>query len=195
VKALGSQVHPQTDITEIDKNLKPLWFDGVDPSKINLGIAYYGRIYKLSSASCSKMGYPFVPGQGGAPGSCTQFSGILSNKEIRSILASGEITPYLNETAMVKYFTYSGDSWVGYDDKETYAMKEAFANDRCIGGIIIWSVDFDAETGGGDPGNTHRSPESATVIPISHTTVPRGATLTVNSGVAIDVVGLPYNRD
>ncbi|KAF2632957.1 glycoside hydrolase family 18 protein, partial [Macroventuria anomochaeta] len=41
VWALGSVVRPQTDITEIDKNLKPLWFDGVDPAKINFGTAYY----------------------------------------------------------------------------------------------------------------------------------------------------------
>lgn len=33
---------------------------------------------------------------------------------------------------MVKYFKYKGDSWVGYDDAETYAMKEAFANDKCL---------------------------------------------------------------
>lgn len=35
VKTLGSLIRPQTDISEIDKNLTPLWFDGVDPSKIS----------------------------------------------------------------------------------------------------------------------------------------------------------------
>jgi hypothetical protein len=28
-------IRPQTDITEIDKGLTPLWFDGVDPAKIS----------------------------------------------------------------------------------------------------------------------------------------------------------------
>lgn len=27
--------------------------------------------------------------------------------------------PQLNETAMVKYFTYDNDNWVSYDDQET----------------------------------------------------------------------------
>lgn len=132
VKTLGSIVRPQTDITEIDKNLKPLWFDGVNPSKINFGIAYYGRTYKLSDPSCDKMGCRFVGGQGGAAGSCTAFPGVLSNREIRRIIKDEGITPYFNTTAMVKYFKYAGDSWVGYDDAETYALKEEYANNRCL---------------------------------------------------------------
>lgn len=125
-------MRPQTDITEIDKNLKPLWFDGVDPAKVNFGIAYYGRTYKLVDPSCDKMGCRFIGGSAGAAGSCTAFPGVLSNLEIRRIIKDEGITPYFNTTAMVKYFKYAGDSWVGYDDAETYAMKEAFANDRCL---------------------------------------------------------------
>jgi hypothetical protein len=33
---------------------------------------------------------------------------------------------------MVKYFRYAGDSWVRYDDAEMLAMKEGYANDRCL---------------------------------------------------------------
>lgn len=113
-----------------------------------MGIAYYGRSYKLADPSCGKMGCSFIPKQGGAPGQCTNSAGVMSNREIRQLIKDDGITPTLNETAMIKYFTYGGDSWIGYDDEETYAMKEAFANDRCLGGIMIWSIDFDAETGG-----------------------------------------------
>lgn len=42
----------------------------------------------------------------GAAGSCTNFLGILSNREIKRIIADEGIKPYFNETAMVKYFTY-----------------------------------------------------------------------------------------
>ncbi|KAF2429131.1 glycoside hydrolase, partial [Tothia fuscella] len=147
VKTLGSRVRPHTDAIEIAKNLKPLWFDGVDPAKINLGMAYYGRTYKLSDPSCDKMGCTFVPQKGGAPGECTNYSGILSNREIRKIQSDKGITPYLNSTAMVKYFTYEGDSWVGYDDADTFKMKASLADDLCLGGLMIWSVDFDDEVG------------------------------------------------
>jgi hypothetical protein len=115
----------------------------------DMGIAYYGRSYKLADPKCAKMGCSFIPKEGGAPGKCTNSKGIMSNREIRQLIEEENIIPSLNETAMVKYFTYGGgDSWIGYDDEETYAMKEAFANDRCLGGIMIWSIDFDAETGG-----------------------------------------------
>lgn len=57
---------------------------------------------------------------------------MLSNREISRIVQEGNITPYFNTTAMVKYFKCKGDSWVGYDDTETYALKEAFTNVRCL---------------------------------------------------------------
>jgi chitinase len=50
---------------------------------------------------------------------------------------------------MVKYFTYyKGSSWIGYDNVDTFALKQGYAIDRCLGGIMIWSIDFDTETGG-----------------------------------------------
>ncbi|OSS48704.1 hypothetical protein B5807_07143 [Epicoccum nigrum] len=140
------------------------------------------------------MGCRFIGGSAGAAGSCTAFPGVLSNLEIRRIIKDEGITPYFNTTAMVKYFKYAGDSWVGYDDAETYAMKEAFANNRCLGGIMIWSIDFDDSTGGGiglDNPNGYKSPQSATVIPMPHTTVPAGQTFTLGSGAATDIPRLP----
>ena len=130
VKTLGSKVRPQTDITEVQRNMKPLWFGGVDPAKIVMGITYYGRTYKLANTSCGKTGWSFIAGEGGAPGACTKFPGILSNREIKQLIEDQGITPYFNETAMVKYFTYGGDSWVGYDDAQTYGLKEPFADEH-----------------------------------------------------------------
>lgn len=78
------------------------------------------------------MGCGFVAGQGSAAGSFANFPGVLSNSEIREMVIEKGIKPYLNEMAMVKYLTYEGDSWMRYDDTDTYAVKEAFANDRCL---------------------------------------------------------------
>lgn len=146
-QSIGSVVRPQTDITEIYRNLKPLWFDGVDPAKINMGLVYYGRTYKFADSSCGTMNACQFSGPGAA-GECTAFEGVLSNREIRDMIKENCYQTYLNRTAMVKYMTYDGDSWVGYDNEETLAMKEDFANLMCLGGLIIWSVDFDADTGG-----------------------------------------------
>jgi chitinase len=92
VKALGSKVRPQTDFTESQKTLKLLWFDGVDSANIVMGIADQGCTYKLADASCGKMGYSFIPGEGGAPGSCTNSAGVLSNREIKKLINDEGIT-------------------------------------------------------------------------------------------------------
>lgn len=40
-KTLGSIIRPQIAIRDIDQDLLPLWFDGVDSKKVNFGLAYY----------------------------------------------------------------------------------------------------------------------------------------------------------
>lgn len=48
---------------------------------------------------------------------------------------------------MVKQISWDGNQWMGYDDAETIAMKTGFANNRCLGGTMIWSIDFDSGSG------------------------------------------------
>lgn len=57
VKTLGSLIRPQTDIREIDNDTLPLWFDKLDPSKVNLGLAYYGRGYTVADSTCGELSY------------------------------------------------------------------------------------------------------------------------------------------
>lgn len=56
VKTLGSIIRAQTDVREIEKNTLPLWFDKLNPAKVNLGLAYYGRGYTVSDKTCGKRG-------------------------------------------------------------------------------------------------------------------------------------------
>ena len=51
IETLGSKVRGQTDIREIYNDTLPLWFDNLNPSKINFGLAYYGRQVNLHEAS------------------------------------------------------------------------------------------------------------------------------------------------
>lgn len=51
LKNPDGSVAAQTDILKIQNDALPLWFDGLDPSKINLGLASYGRGYTLASTS------------------------------------------------------------------------------------------------------------------------------------------------
>jgi len=40
-------------------------------------------------------------------------------------------------------YAYSGRQWVGYDDKESIAIKTRFANALGLGGAMIWSLETD----------------------------------------------------
>ncbi len=117
----------------------PLWFDGLDPAKINLGLAAYGRGYTVSSKSCNALGCPFKGPS--VAGECTNSDGVLSLQEIKKLISSKGLTPVLLQKEMMKQITWD-NQWIGYDDEETHAMKKAWGDTLCFGGTMIWSVDF-----------------------------------------------------
>lgn len=66
-------VAAHTNLTEIDESLKLLWNNNINPSKVTLGLGFYGRTYTLQDPTCVAPGCPFT---GGAPaGPCTQSVG------------------------------------------------------------------------------------------------------------------------
>ena len=141
---LGAKIRGHTDISEIYNDTLPLWFDGLNPSKINFGLAYYGRGYTLSSPSCNHLGCGFTgPSQ---PGPCTNFHGVLSLAEIKTYIKTKNLTPELLEKPMMKQITWD-DQWIGYDDEETAVMKKDWASKYCFGGTMMWSVDFNSGSG------------------------------------------------
>ncbi|KAH0528005.1 hypothetical protein TsFJ059_002919 [Trichoderma semiorbis] len=139
---IGSQVLAHTNLTEIDLALDLFWRAGVEPSSIVLGLAFYGRTFNLKSASCWKPGCPFS-GPGDA-GQCTGTAGILSYREVQSILDQTGATSYLDKDAAVRYMTYGNDSWVSYDDEITFQAKIDYANKLGLSRLLIWALDLDS---------------------------------------------------
>jgi chitinase len=142
---LGADARPQASILDIEDRIVPLWFDGIDPSKVNLGLPYYGRGYALSNTSCTDVGCPYS-GLSNA-GACTNSPGILSLKEIQDLIKQKHLTPKLIPDQFQKEVTWDGNQWIAYDDAETLAMKEIWANEHCLGGTVAWSLDFIAGNG------------------------------------------------
>ncbi|KAM0488654.1 hypothetical protein ACHAP7_000697 [Fusarium lateritium] len=150
VRTLGKIIRGQADIREIGNNTVPLWFDGLDPKKINFGLAMYGRGYTVADKSCNALGCNFAgPSK---KGECTDSDGVMSLGEIKNLIKNkGVKSTYLKES-MMKQVTWD-DQWIGYDDEETFADKKAWADGYCFGGTMIWSIDFQASgssSGGGD---------------------------------------------
>ena len=142
---IGPYVYAHTNLTEIDQTMDLFWRNSISPSKINLGLGFYGRSFTLSDPSCTKAGCPFS--SGGNPGQCSASSGTLMDSEIDAIIASGNATSTLDKDAAVNIVTWDTNQWVSYDDATTLKMKKDYANDLCLGGTMVWAVSTDNNNG------------------------------------------------
>jgi chitinase len=137
----GAFIRPQTSIVDIKKVATPLWFSGLNPFKINLGMAYYGRGYTASNLDCVGLGCPYS-GES-LPGQCTNSRGIISLTEIKDLIRQKNLTPKLIPDDMIKQIAF-GNQWIGYDDADTIALKSRWADQHCLGGTAIWIIDFNS---------------------------------------------------
>lgn len=96
-----------TNLTQIDQTLDLLWRNQIDPSKVVMGMGFYGRSFTLADPSCNTTGCPF-PG-GGNAGPCSASSGTLMYSEIGDILANGA-TVVEDKTAGVAIVTWGKTS-------------------------------------------------------------------------------------
>ena len=145
VLTLGKKVRGQADIREIADNTVPLWFDGLNPAKINFGLAMYGRGYRLADPTCNQLLCPFAGANDPAP--CTNSPGVMSLLEIQQLIKRKGLTPQYLPDSMIKQITWD-DQWIGYDEDETFAAKKAWADSRCFGGTMVWSIDFQVSGSG-----------------------------------------------
>lgn len=145
-KTITPVVRGQSDIREIANDTLPLWFDELDPSKINFGVALYGRGFTLSDPSCNTLGCPFSGAS--KPGPCTHQDGTMGLSEIKDLIKKKDLTPRFLTDALMMEVTWN-DQWIGYDDESTIARKKSWADDQCFGGTMAWSVDFNSGAGNG----------------------------------------------
>lgn len=143
IDSLGPYAHAHTNLTEIEDALKLLWRNNINPSRVNMGLGFYGRSFTMKDPDCMAAGCEFT--EGGNGGECTGTAGVLSAAEITQIIADGA-TMTLDEAAAVQIVTWDTDQWVSWDNTETLQMKVDFANQRCLGGVMVWAVDLDDGT-------------------------------------------------
>ncbi|KAH8427245.1 uncharacterized protein LDX57_004958 [Aspergillus melleus] len=142
----SSVVNPHTNLTEISDGLDLLWRNGIDPSKVLLGLGFYGRSFTLDDSSCNNPGCDFYTENnntgGAAPGSCTGTSGFLSDYEISRIIKNYSPNIHYDQASGVNWMTWAGDQWVSFDDGRTLKQKADLANSRCLGGLFSWALDL-----------------------------------------------------
>lgn len=92
-----------------------LWRNDVDPSKVLLGLGYYGRSFTLKDPSCDMPGCAFDKTEdsagGGKAGKCTNTTGILTDYEIERVIKQYNPDVTYNEQAAVNWMTWDSNQW------------------------------------------------------------------------------------
>lgn len=142
VKSLGSYARAHTNLTEINSTLVLLWRNNINPSRVNMGLGFYGRSFTMADPSCMAAGCPFSAADGA--GECTGTAGVMSAAEIMQAIGGGDgVTVTLDPVAAVQIVTWDTDQWVSWDDATTLGMKVDYANERCLGGVMVWAIELD----------------------------------------------------
>ncbi|KAF9775553.1 hypothetical protein IL306_006324, partial [Fusarium sp. DS 682] len=135
-------LNAHTNLTEVDLALDLLWRNDISPSKVVMGLGFYGRAFTAASAACRKPGCLFS--EAANAGSCSREKGILLNSEIDIEVKKRNLKPELYKEEAVKIVTW-GKQWVSYDDAETLKMKVDRAGERCLGGVMVWAITHDTK--------------------------------------------------
>lgn len=174
-KWTGAIVGAHTNLTEIESSLDLLWRNKVSPSKVVLGLAFYGRSVTLATSSCSEPGCPYL--SAGDAG-CSGEAGILFNSEISDLIREKKLRPKLYKDAAIKTIQWNNDQWVSYDDRDTWKLKANFLKSQCLSGVLVWAVDYD------DDKHTYSKGLAAAL----------GIKINVDSGTGLEIK-LPSKKD
>jgi len=159
----GPYIRPHTNLTEIDQGMQLLWRAGVSPSKVVMGMGWYGRSFTLSSSSCNQPNGVCQFSSGGNAGPCSTASGILMNSEIQQIIGRYNLQVSTDTLAAVNWITWNSNQWVSYDNNVTYQLKRNYANSLGLSGTMIWAIDQQTQDATGlanfMPFNVNLSPD------------------------------------
>ncbi|KAF0814995.1 Chitinase A1 [Andreprevotia sp. IGB-42] len=113
-----------------DQGIKVYLNYGIDPKKLLLGAAFYG--YSWSGVPDKDHGLFQTFKKGGDPVSFTD----------AKVLMTQGYTRYWDDVAKSPWL-YNGDVFVSYEDEESMKAKAAYANEKDLGGIMIWEYAHD----------------------------------------------------
>lgn len=109
---------------------------GLCPHKIVMGLPLYGRMWMLRDPNVNGIAAPAF-GVRGSEGTLTFFQIEEFNKQ------KGATVVYDVDT--VSAYSYSGRSWIGYDDPLTVTTKVGFAQALGLGGYFFWAAMHDRD--------------------------------------------------
>ena len=108
---------------------------GVPPSKLLLGLPYYGRGWTGVGPTDNGLFQSGTPAQG------TWEAGIEDYKVLKNRPGTR-----FRDTAAGALWLYDGTNWWSYDDPTVVAQKTAYVKQKGLGGVMVWELDGDDGT-------------------------------------------------
>ncbi|KAK6443798.1 chitinase [Trichoderma asperellum] len=140
----GNCLRSHVNITETHDALVMITKAGVPSNKIAVGIASYGRSFKMAEAGCTGemckfTGTPRI--SNAAKGICTNTAGYISNAEINEIIKSGEYTKQWSKDSS-SYLVYNETEWVAYMSERDKQVRYLTYSHYNFAGTSDWAADL-----------------------------------------------------
>lgn len=116
--------------------------NGAPADKLMLGVGSYGRSFTLDKPEVNGVNAP--ASQKGQAGPYTREPGSLGYNEIcENFQRQPNAWTIVRDADYMTPYAYSGRQWVGYDDRESIALKAQYAKTMGLGGVMMWSIETD----------------------------------------------------
>jgi chitinase len=138
-KNIPKTVGSHSDLKMIDAVIYNLLTQTI-PTKFVLGMAAFGRTYTLADDRCKELNCPFrSPGLGG----CGNTPGFLPFAEISEYIDAKSYDVLFHDISSSSMVAVvDSDQMISFDNEETWAIKEAYAEMMCLRGTMLWSIDM-----------------------------------------------------
>jgi GH18 family chitinase len=151
----GDCLRSHVNLTETNYALAMVTKAGVPSSKLVVGLASYGRSFKMADSECraDPMCKYLGPASSANIGVCTRSPGIVAQAELEDIrrMAYPGTVFWYDQASDSDMARYTSDSWAAYMTETTKERRRTRYKGQNFGGSADWAIDL-ATFVPGDPG-------------------------------------------
>ncbi|KAI9125620.1 hypothetical protein K1719_003038 [Acacia pycnantha] len=137
VTAAHSALYDPSSIYSTDFGIKHWIHGGLKPSKMVLGLAFFGYAWNLSDPNNNAIGAPAT-----GTAQTKHELGLMTYKEIKDQIQSCPGNIKYNHTYEI-YSWSCGSTWIAYDDVDTIKTKVSYAKENKLRGYVAYQVSYD----------------------------------------------------
>ncbi|KAJ5827672.1 Glycoside hydrolase superfamily [Penicillium robsamsonii] len=140
----GNCLRSHVNVTEARMSMSMIQKAGMPAEKVVVGVASYGRSFKMTKEGCSGPMCTYTgPKSGARKGRCTDTAGYLSTAEINEIIDTNpDRTSTFDKASYSDILVYNKTEYVAYMSQDRKTEWELMLLGRGWGGVSDWAVDL-----------------------------------------------------